>query len=172
MYEQRKFGNMLRTWATLDEFFASSYTGSVSLRYKGNHGGGFAAYGVSRDEVESKIAQWISEGAVPSLIKINESAPDDEILFQGEVMRSPNYLSMRYSTLKEGMRTALYTKQSHVEGLQAVMLLKTSIDPASWDEFQDLLEIYDDAVVEFSIWNVDIGMVPRRNTIFWEVRHY
>lgn len=172
IYERGGFGNRLLTWPNVDAYLQSDYSGLVVLRYKGAGGGAWCEYGVHRDDVEATVSRWISEGARRDLVTVNELAEDDLIILQGEVMQSPHHLSLRYSRLPMPMRKALAKEQYHVDGLSAALLLKSTMDPSSWDELNDLLDMYSGAVVEFSVWGKDIGDAPRRNTVFWEVRHY
>lgn len=171
LYHRGLFGNRLQTWVSLEDYYASEYTGQVVLRYKGS-GGGLVAYDVARHEVSSIVADWSLQGARPQLITLNESAPDKNIILQGEVMRSVDYFELRYSQMKAPMRTALAQAPKHANGVNALILLKTAMDPSSWDDLQELFDRFDDAVVEFSTWNHDIGNCAFRNTVFWEVRHY
>lgn len=171
-YRRGRFGNRLRTWATLEDYRASGYSLPVVLRYAGAGGGAWCAYNVPPEDVDATVAQWVSEGANPKLITLNESADDSQLILQGEVMRSPSHYSLRYSTVPKPMRQALAECQHHAEGLTALMLMRSAMDAASWDELQDLLDDFDGAVIEFSVWGHDVGDAPRRNTVFWEVRHY
>lgn len=172
LYHSGKFGNKLLTWNSLDDYKRSGFARPVVLRYKGKAGGGWVAYEVSHDEVDTIVASWLREGAQRDLIAVNESAPDHELLLQGEVMRSTDHLSLRYSIAKLPMRKALAECQKHARGIEANMILRSAMDAASWDDLNSLLDEYDGAVVEFSTWARDVGVIPRRNTVFWEVRHY
>jgi len=46
------------------------------------------------------------------------------------------------------------------------------MDPSSRDDLEQLFDLYPDATVEFTCYQMDLGTIPRRNTIFWEVRNY
>ncbi len=46
------------------------------------------------------------------------------------------------------------------------------LDPSSRDDLEALLELYPDATVELTSYDVDVGVLPYRNTIVGEVRHY
>ena len=60
----------------------------------------------------------------------------------------------------------------HCSPAEVVVLLQTYMDPSSRDDLEMLLEMYPDATVEFSCFDIDIGVYPGRNTIFWETRNY
>lgn len=172
LYHRGLFGNRLQTWKTLGAFYDSGFRGKVVLRYSGPQGGAWAAYEVEPEDVAGIVREWVGQGANPNLISLNESAPDSELVLQGEVMRSQEYLSVRYSRLKAPMRVGLSKALEHCGGLLAVLLLKGAMDPSSWDDLQGLFDTYHEAVVEFSVWSRDVGVCPRRNTVFWEVRDY
>ncbi|HEY3780911.1 MAG TPA: hypothetical protein VGL56_07505 [Fimbriimonadaceae bacterium] len=172
LYIRGRFGNSLAVWPDLDSYFTSPFSRNVVLRYKGKAGGAWVAYEVQRKDVADMAKKWVNEGADPCLITLNESAPDDKLMVQGEVMRSTNYLSLRYSFFRGPMRVALAKSQEHAEGLKALAILEHYVDPSSLDDLWDLLDVFDGAVVEFSTWSIDVGVVPHRNTVIWEVRHY
>lgn len=46
------------------------------------------------------------------------------------------------------------------------------MDPSSQQDLDDLLDLYPDATIEFTCYDIDLGVIPNRNTIFWEVRNY
>ena len=172
LYEAGEFGNKLETWPSLDAFYASNVAKRVVMRYKGRAGGAWAAYDLAPSDVPAEAARWKAEGADLSLVTLNESAPDDLLLIQGEVMRSIDYLDLRYSRSKLPMRDALAKDQHHTDGAVAVALLRRYLDPSSYEDLWMLLDRYPDAVVEFSTWNTLVGTSPHRNTVFWEVRDY
>ncbi len=172
LYEQGAFGNKLLSWPTLDDYLEDDYFGLIVLRYKGIAGGAWIRYDIPPSEVCSVVEHWISEGADRNLITVNQSAPNPLLRIQGEVMRSVDYLDLRYTLVKQPMRAGLDIEQLHANGLEAVGLLRHHLDPSSYEELWELLDTYEDAVVEFSTWDTHIGSVPFRNTVFWEVRNY
>jgi len=60
----------------------------------------------------------------------------------------------------------------HFSYVMTRYLLERYMDPSSRDDLDMLLEQYPDATVEFTCFSVNVGLFPRRNTIFWEVRSY
>lgn len=170
-YHAGKFGNKLLAWPTLEAYRASGYAAPIVLRYSGESGGAWCEYNVPKERVDDVVARWVSEGADAAKITPNESANDSALIVQGEVMRSTEYYSLRYSTVPKPMRLALAECQHHVGGLQARLLLESTLDAPSMDDLRRLLDEYDGAVVEFSTWAHPVGIYCR-NTVFWEVRHY
>jgi hypothetical protein len=172
LYEAGRFGNKLQTWPDLATFYRDKVEKRVVMRYKGPAGGGWVAYELEPDQVRPTACKWEHEGANLALVALNESAPDDRLLIQGEVMLSTAHLSLRYSREKAPMRKALASAPLHAEGLLATELLRYFLDPSSLEDLRMLLDTYEDAVVEFSTWSADVGELPHRNTVFWEVRNY
>lgn len=170
-WQAGEFGNLLLSWPDLDAYKASGYSGDVVLRYKGTGGGGWCAYGAPQENVDATVAQWLQEGAERGRIYVNESQSDEGLVIQGEVMRSADYFSLRYSTLKKKMRDALAEDQKHVGGLSAVLILRSCLDNASWEQLNHLFDVYPDSVIEFSTWDHPIGDMGW-NTVIWEVRNY
>lgn len=93
-------------------------------------------------------------------------------VLQGEVWRDTKGLYLRYTTIDKPMRLAFQDEELHAKGMVARSLIQCYMDASSYDDLNDLLDLYDGAVVEFSCHATDVGTCPRRNTIFWEVRHY
>jgi len=171
LWQSGALGNKLLSWPSVPEWRESGYAGNVVLRYKGTGGGGWCAYDVAPEEVSEVLAEGQSQGAELSRIYVNEFCPDLGLVLQGEVMQSEQYLSLRYSRVPKPMRVALSEEQHHVDGLGAVLILKSKLDAPSWDALNELLVEYPGAVIEFSTWDGPVGD-RGWNTVFWEVRHY
>lgn len=173
IYLNGGFGNRLATWGTLDEYLHSGYEGNVVLRYsETSRAGEFIAYDTARDKVTDVVYEWVCRGAIRKYITVNSAAPDDKLLIQGEVFRNEDHIYLRYSTLCKPMRVALKEAQQHAKGLVAYRMLWHYLDYASYENLWELLDKYPTAVIEFSTWSVDVGDIPGRNTIVWEVRDY
>lgn len=173
LYEQGAFGNKLRTWDSVEDLLLSSYTGSVTARYLGDSGGGLAHYRIPVEEVLGWMVDEVkSKGLDPTKVRFNESAPDDRLVIQGEVMRTHKGLVLRYSRMKTMMRKALAEDTNHAYGLEAKLILKSDLMPASYYDIMCLMEQYQDAVIEFSTYEMPVGNGRARNTAIWEVRHY
>jgi hypothetical protein len=172
LFHSGRLGNKFRTWDSVRDFVYSGYAGEVSMRYKGTFGGkAWFAYNVKAKDVAAKAKAWIAEGANPMLIVVNESAPDERLTIQGELILTIKGLAFFYSMRKEKMRNAmLYGKQAY--GLESYSLLKRYCSPASYDDLMDMLEKYPDSAIEFSAYEMHVGCYPRRNTVVWEVRNY
>jgi hypothetical protein len=168
-----EFGNRLRTWPSLEAFWADkSFAGTVSMRYAGTAGGAWCRYDVPISEIGAEAARWVAQGAKRELIQMNESAPDERIVVQGEAVRRPEGLAVFCSRDKTKMRTALRTSGKQYYGLVADMIMRQSMTPSSYDDIQDIFERYPDSVIEFSVYSICLGDRRGRNTIVWEVRNY
>jgi len=171
MYDMGLFGNRFRSWKSVDEFLESNFLGKVSLRYAGSYGGKFCQYNVKRNEVEDVVEQWVIRGAEKEKIKINESAPDDDLIWQGEIMRSADSYDLTYSYEKTKMRTAL-KNALFMRGVKVLHLLRQTLTPHSFDDLMELFDIYTESVIELSVYKYTVGCLPHRNAVIWEVRNY
>jgi hypothetical protein len=169
LYEGGAFGNKLRTWASVDDYFKSAFTGLVVMRYSGL-GNSFVQFNLARQSVPSTVAVWLDKGAKLELIKVSEAAPDHRLTIQGELMQHEAGYSLFYSTEKTNMRLAMANRPTQLIGPSVMWHLKALMTPGSYADTQELLDIYPGAVIEFSTFSVNVGHCSARNTIVWEVR--
>jgi hypothetical protein len=172
------YGNRLRAWRSFAAYMASGFPGLVSLRYLGV-GGGPYAYDLTFAEAVHLQFMWRVSGWVDGLIMVNESAPDQSIVLQGEYLNDVYHDGERarwgaftYSRAKVKMRAALAAGAEHADGLQAQLLLQGVMTASSWADWQVLLERYPGHVLEVSVYSGCLGDVPGRNALVWEVRRY
>lgn len=64
------------------------------------------------------------------------------------------------------------TRRKRWEGVQARMVLRRHLNENSLDDVAELMEQYQDHVLELSAVDRCIGIVPHRNHIVWELRSY
>ena len=172
LYNSGAFGNRIKTWPSLKVFLASDFRGEFSLRYRGSLPGGLGLYNVTRDDVEEQLTQVAREKNIDlSLVTVNESAPDERLVIQGEVQRGLTFpgLDLTYSTAKAKMRVGM-ANPSYSQGLAANLLLQKHMTADDYADLHLLLDTYEDAVVEFSTYEMELGDCPNRKTVFWEVR--
>lgn len=98
--------------------------------------------------------------------------PDDHLLLQGELLRTPEGLYLRYTRLKEPMRLALQRDQHHAWNLRAHELLRQACWPQSLVMLTDLLDQDPEGILEFGAYSCALGLIPHHNTIIWEWRRY
>jgi hypothetical protein len=175
LYERRAFGNKLRTWDSIEALRLSGYTGRVTIRYRGEGGGSqFTRYNVRAADVPASIREFARAGANPERFNFNEAAPDECLLFQGEVMRSIEHITLRISDEKTNMRSAMTNtaRVRHLYGLEAIRKLRSALTPSSYSDLRALWELYPTAVIELSVYEMPVGDFKGRNAVVWEVRDY
>ena len=165
-------GNMLRNWTHLEDVLNSGFDGLLRLRYSGAGGNSRFSYAAfAPDKLPNEFQAWVQGGINPGDIMVCEAAPDEALKIQGEVYLSPEGMELWYSTVNGITCREAMQSPTKASGIEAVMLLKLHMDPASYDDLQCLFEIYPDSVIEFSTYSHAVGWA-RRNTVFWEVRNY
>ena len=174
LYNAGAFGNKFQTWTNLEAFKQSGFTGMVTLRYRGaaKLTGHWCEPFVESDTIEEVVARWISEGADRSKVTVGQVDDLKMITFQGEVQRGIHGFDLRYSHEFLPMRDAFAKSQFHASGLKALSLLRYHFDPSSFADLEEIFERWPDAVAEFTTYRVNVGEIPNRNTVFWEVRNY
>lgn len=155
-----EFGNKLRTWEHVDDIPPGIETVTVRIKSPDSP---MCRYGVSVRDLRKE--------ALTEDHTFNEDAPDHKLVIQGEVTLTPAGFTLFYSTEQTKMRIALLRGKS-LSGLSAKLLLQQSCDPSSFDALCDLLYSYEDHVVEFGCYSINLGNIPNRNTVIWEVRRF
>jgi hypothetical protein len=168
-YLKGDFGNRPRSWATWADLLADGYNGRVTLRDMAP--GGPCYYGIEVEDLKKGILP--SGCATLSDKRFNEGMPDEFLTIQGNVWYDLG-LKLEYSCVPGiGHRDAVrQPNMRQAEGLMASSLLKTYLDPNSHDDLRELLDLYPEAVIEFSTYSKPVGVLPNRSTVFWEVRNY
>ena len=174
LYQNGFFGNQPKTWNSYEEIIKSGYKGNVTIRTKERIAGvATTKYNVRPEDIEKEIDYITQQGLRIDKITFNESMPDNVLLIQGELTRTEEGLYFNYSTEKTQMNTALRGENSKIAtGLTAKMLLKTNLTPESYEDLEKLLDTFPNDIIEISAWDKNIGNIPGRNAIVWEVRNY
>jgi len=157
-------GNRFRSWDNVKVFEASGYEGLVSVRSKVP--GGPCYYDVTAEE-----ALRLAPG-MPGGYNITEASPVDDIVIQGEVTYLPGGLHLFCSFEKDHMRGALKRAGRYYNRLTAKTVLCHTVDYNSLCDIVELLNEYEDHVVEFTTYSRCVGVLPHRRTVIWEVRRY
>jgi hypothetical protein len=175
LWQSGAFGNKLRAWRSVEEWRASGFQGSISLRcLRANPNGsrGLCVYDVDSAEVEFWINELIQKTFVRrGDIMVNESAPDEAVVLQGEYLNELQG-GLYYSRAQRKMRDALLLAPEGALGLRADMLLRGAMTPSSYEDWRVLLDQYPGHVLEVSIYDRCLGDIPGRNALVWEVRRY
>ena len=173
LYERGMFGNKLRTW----DPFTTAYgrlkdEDKVCVRYK-KPGNKWTLFNVSFLDAVRAIGKFvIEEGAKVELFTLNEVGQDEKIILQGEVMHSVRGIELTYSQQPSIMHRHAMKQAKHADGLEAVCYLRALLSNDSYEDLMALLDTYEDAVIEFTAYAVDVGTCKWRNTVVWEVRNY
>ena len=170
-YEAGEFGNRAPTWNTLQEYLAANYNGGF-IHLRNRIAGGKTWYNVAPNDVDLYWREALSSGLSPNDLYISGMCPTEKTVIQGEILYTTEGLYLNYTFVKKPMRDALKEDSRHANRLAANMLLRHYMDPGSYDWIQVLLERYPFHVIEFTTLSVNWGTIPRRNTLFWEVRSY
>ncbi len=175
LYTKGLLGNRALAWNSLDELLKSNWRGGVCIRGTGIPRTS-ARFDIPFEGVDEEIKKLREEGIPLSILRFNQSMPNMSLVLQGEVMRFPGRLELTYTRVKKPMNQALKEEERYISGLNALMLLKRSLDPSSLSDVELLMDTYGtgrgSAVVEFSTYSVPVGDIPNRNTVIWEVRNY
>ncbi len=173
LYEAGLLGNRFRTFPTAEEALAALAPDAMAgIRYK-RAGSPFARIPIRAREIPRYVDELLSLGARLELMQFCEGADDSLLIAQGEVQRSPTGGWMRYSTAPVTMRAAMARDDvQHVSGHAVWRMLEHWFTPSSYADLQALLEFLPNAVVEWSAFRQNVGMLPYRNTIVWEARYY
>lgn len=175
LWQSGEFGNKLRAWPSVDAWRASGFTGRVVLRALLPVGGGPCRYNLEPDEVERTVGYWLADGMHRDAIMVNEAAPDQAAILQGEYLNGivgAYWNCLHYSRVAAHMRIALGAEMLFANGMMSDLLLREAMTPSSYEDWRLLLERYPGHVLEVSIYNRCVGDIPGRNALVWEVRRY
>jgi hypothetical protein len=170
-WEAGILGNRTNLWRDPAAAYASGAPeiGFREIRPYGTAGKG-AWEKVPRALVAETAARWREAGRQ---FVMDDGAPDDKRTLCGEICRTyrgwEGTLGVVRCPMREAMALGLLLPRT---GATVLALLDRYMDPSSRGDLDDLLELYPDAVVELSCFDVDVGIFPGRNTIFWETRDY
>jgi hypothetical protein len=171
LWEAGELGNRTLLWHDVRDI--PQHIRKVGFRQIGIKSGGAGAWTlVERKDAEATAAEWKSAGR--NFI-MDGSVPNEYSILQGEVCRTElglqSFLAIGYGLppMRRSMAAGLH---SHRGYLATKLLLDSYLDPSSRDDLDLLLERYPDAAIEFTVFDVRVGVFPHRNTIFWETRNY
>ena len=176
LYENGFLGNKPLTWNSLEEIEQSGWKERICVRGRKGIPREKSRFNLTLDEMTKYVEQLEREGIPKINLTFNQAMPDEHLIIQGEVMRdinsNPRYMHLTYSTVKEPMNRALEKETLCSDGINALFLLKGNLYPPSYDDLQELLELFPDSIIEFSAYDISVGNISNRNAIIWEVRNY
>jgi hypothetical protein len=169
-------GNIIRQWSYA-EFVEPYYQAPqtlpplVSLRTTRLASVKAQRYRIPPRQMMLLCGNLMLQGFRAEELLIDESAPDDRVVLQAEVMNSERFMDLRYALYSGvGMRQA-YPTMKHLNGLRALSLLRRYLDAPSMDCLIDILEHYHGSIVELSTYEIPVGQFGW-NTLVWECRNY
>ena len=165
LWQLGAFGNKLRTWSHPKEVLAEDVLNQQARWSLRSYvaGGKFQPNLTWSDLLQRWTPQYY----------ICEPAPDEDRIVQGEVWRDVGGLYLVCSTEPVTMREALSRQDGtvyHHFGYDVQLYLQSVMSPESWIELQDCLDLHEDVVIEFTVFNRCVGDRVGRNTIIWECR--
>ena len=172
LYENNLLGNKALTWNSYDEIVESEWKDCVCVRYRKNSERSKVKYNIPIDRLEHLISDLEKEGIYKKDLLFNQSMPDEKLTIQGELMQTENGFYILYTKVKKPMNIALRESEKSVWGLKAKLILERYLDASSYADIKEILEIFPDSVIEFSSYEINVGTLPGRNTIIWEVRNF
>lgn len=166
---QGLLGNTLRSWTDVRDTYRCGVA-YFGLRQIAAGGGGDHVI-VAACDLPFMADHWTARG---KRFIIEEAAPDEDVQLQGEIGRTYHgWIGRLGVQTKSRMRDAADRGLlKDLFGLKVVTLLEHFVDPSSLDDMRDLLDQYPDAIIEFASYPYNLGKIPRRNTLIWEVRNY
>jgi hypothetical protein len=169
-WREGEFGNRGHSWDTVKATLSSGLPGPFAIRYR-VPGSRWMRYTIPREELQAATDEFIADGADLELMEYSPMQPDDKLKLQGEVSEDHRGMNLFYSRDKVPMRKALLSAKQ-VHGATAERVLDWACDPSSRDDIKSMLDNYPKHVIEFSTYDCHVGIIPRRNTVIWEVRQY
>ena len=168
----RKLGNSLMVWKSINEVRNSGYKGPVAIR--GLMSGMKLQTHINREELEVESEKYIeSRGCLKKDIIYSEmAAPSMGIkrIMNDRLLNLPKGLHLFYNTENIHMPEAM-TRAQTIGCLKAKMTMENYCDPQDHQDLLDLMEAYPDSVIEFSLLQKPVGWANKRMMI-WEVRNY
>lgn len=164
-------GNQMPSWPTPEAAVASGYSGDVMVRYAAPDSPWMRA-DVAMVDVPRVLDEFVAAGADRAKLYLTHMTTQVGRRINGELWRGPGGLYLHYSTAQMHLRASLDRHGRHAERSAAMAVLRWACDPTSLDDLMDLLDLYPDAVIEFTAYDRQMGTHPHREVIVWEVRNY
>jgi hypothetical protein len=165
-------GNTMPSWPSVEAALADGHREPVMVRCRVPDSPYMRA-DVPIAEAQSVIDEFVRRGARPGSLYLTHMTTAVGRRLNAEVWRSPSGLYLHYSTDQTHLRAALDGPTArHVQNATAYAVLRWACCPDSFDDLMELLDLYPDHCVELTAYDREIGSLPGRNTVIWEVRLY
>lgn len=179
-FEDGEFGNRSPIWKSLVDYYKALEEGigePVNLggyyHLRNRIKGGKSWYDLKAFEVLEMAKKVIKRGeATQESLYVAGMCPTSKTILVGEVFRGVGGLNLSYRMEAVTMRAAMASGFKFAKGYLAKVILQSKMDNNSYEWLEYLLDTYEDHVVEFTTLSECWGVVPRYNTLFWEVRNY
>jgi len=163
-------GNRPATWRSVEEAVRSGHT-RFGIREVGKTGGGKFQIVYGTDALIEEMRRWRLENRAFS---IDGGVLNETVLLQGEMCRTTRGLEGMFAVrsgtdIREAFRRGLFKPK---RGLEVYALLQHFMDPSSRDDIDAIWDLFPESVIEFACFPENVGVLPHRNTIIWEVRNY
>lgn len=170
LWQAGVLGNRPRTWECIEEAITFGAT-RIGFREIGKAGGGKFELAESQPDALRIAKEWDREGRRYNL---DGGVPNDRVQLQGEVCRTirglEGFLAIRSGThIRAALAAGLFKSYGSI---LTHAFLAHYMDASSRDDVDALLELFPDAAIEFACFPINVGVIPGRNTIIWEVRDY
>jgi hypothetical protein len=182
LWEAGVLGNRTRLWRDPQEAFfwgrdECSRLGcpinhpQIGFREIGKSGGGKWEKVYWADVLDT-AAQWIREGRK---FIMDDGVPSERSVMQGEICRTyrglESFLAVGHGLppMRQSIAQGLHRPYGYVA---TRVILDQYMDPSSRDDLEMFLELYPDATIELACFDVEVGNIPHRRVMFWEVRDY
>lgn len=178
IHETGMIWNKAKTWQNYREIIESGWTKPVCMRARNGTARKNVKYNISLEHVAEQISEWEKSGIKEDDIVYNQSMPDEHLTIQGEIMQQHSGLYLLYSTVQKPMNQALEEESNHAFGLTAKLLLQKYFDNRSYEQMQNLFDFFardctePSIIIEFGAYDINVGNIPGRNTVVWEIRDY
>jgi len=171
LYEKGFFGNKGLNWYSFEDYLKSNYNGKIVIRERKKFGKGVLLYDLSKEQVIDFFNKLLR--SEHKNYWMNAAFPKEKALVQGEFYFSERGPYFHCSFVRDKhLRDALDESKEHIYGLRALMILKQFLSASSYSDFEEIIELFPNSVIELSVYDINVGENNYRNTIFWEVRDY
>lgn len=161
------FGHTLPSVETVEEaerFVAGG--GAFAVRSKA--AGGPCKYGLNGSDAV-RLAASLPAGSW----NLSPMLSDPHRVCYGHLYERPGGWHLHYTEAKKPSRLSFSQdgcEQLWLTGLSARLYLRRLMDQRGWDTLTDLVDLYPDHVIEFTVMDSAHAAWGPSNTIFWEVR--
>jgi hypothetical protein len=167
-------GNSPMTWSSCEDFLSDSCATHVGIRDIRPGSSNFRGL-VPREKLETQLKKLgMSDGDYYLTATFRSR---DQVRLAGELTWHNGQWVFFYSLLPMMMRDALRLGGTHITGYTAVWgLLRSMCTPGDIEDMLELFDMYSPMgqypVMEITVTRGDMGIIPGRNTVIWEIRHY